>query len=332
VKLPIVTTSETKSIRGCERRHFYRYVLGYRPISTPRALAFGTVSHAGLEAWWATAGDFKAASAALVDAHRESELDGYDLIKADVMLLGYHARWHNEDVKVLGVEQEFLVPIVHPDRKTTHVVQLAGKLDALCEIDGKVFIPEHKTKASSVADGSYWEALRGDVQVSNYIIAAQSLGYDCQSVLYDVLVKPEDPLKATPQEKRKYKKGTGELYANQRAEDEGPETYRARITALIEENPDKYYQRAVIGRMPHELEESQRDLWDAAERILAAHTRAYHPRNTDACHQYNRQCAYFEVCFGGVDIEDPIRFEKTEAHPELTITGENDNAASNAAE
>lgn len=52
VKLPLITTSELRTFRRCNREHHLAYRLGYRPTEQASALRFGTLIHKGLEAWW----------------------------------------------------------------------------------------------------------------------------------------------------------------------------------------------------------------------------------------------------------------------------------------
>jgi PD-(D/E)XK nuclease superfamily len=306
--LPIVTTSELKTFQRCQRMHHIRYTLGYKAIERAYALDFGTVVHVGLETWWATAGDIASVGAALAMAHSKSQLAPLDLVRADVMLCGYHARWIDEPITVLGVEHEFRVPIRHPDGRMHHI-DLVGKFDALCTIDGRAYIPEHKTKSEKVDSESYFEQLRADMQVSNYLIAATELGHEPGGALYDVLVKPDEPKFATPEENRKYTK-EGKLYARQRDRDESPEEYRERLTADIFSRPTEFYQRATVVRLDAELDSAREDLWDLAGAVYSAPSRSYHPRSPDACRSFGRACDYWGVCWGAGDLEDSTKYVK----------------------
>lgn len=313
-KLPIITTSEIQCFQRCQRLHEYKYILGYRAPEKAHALEFGSLVHTGLEKWWATAGDDNETFGALKSAHEKSALSVLDLVRADVMLTGYHARWIDEPITVLGVEQEFCVPVRHPSG-AVHTIKLAGKWDAICTIDGRVFFPEHKTKSEKVETEGYFAALRGNLQVSNYLIAATELGHEPGGALYDVLVKPPEPKLATPIENRKYTK-EGNLYAKQRAEDESPEEYRARLVALVSAAPEDFYQRATVLRLEHELEAARLDLWHMAEALSAE--RQYSPRNPDACRGFGRTCEFFEVCFGGADLESSGFVKLDNPHQELS--------------
>lgn len=306
--LPIITTSEAKCFQQCQRKHHIRYTLGYKPIERAQPLEFGTLTHAGLEAWWATAGDMATVADALSTTHAASKLDALDLVRADVMLSGYHARWIDEPITVLSVEHEFRLPIHHPDGRAHHM-DLVGKFDALCTIDGRAYVPEHKTKSAKVDSDGYFEQLRADMQVSNYLIAATELGYEPGGALYDVLVKPDDPKRATPEESRKYTK-EGKLYAKQRDRDESAEEYRERLTADICAAPNEFYQRATVVRTDAELDNARRDLWELAEAVYQAPSRAYHPRSPDACRSFGRACSYWGACWGGESLEDSGRYVK----------------------
>lgn len=316
-RLPVITTSQVKCFQRCQRLHELKYILGYKPIQRAHALDFGTLVHKGLETWWATAGQLALASAAMAAEHAGSEtLSGYDLIRADVMLAGYHARWIDESITVLSVEHEFRVPIWHDGRE--HHVELVGKFDALCEIDGRAYVPEHKTRSDKVDSTSYFEALRSDMQVSNYLIAAEALGYEPGGALYDVLVKPGEPKLATPEESRKYTKA-GVLYAKQRDRDEEPEEYRARLLEDIAEHPEEYYQRATVVRFDTELDAARADLWALADAIWASYSRAFHPRSPGACRDFARPCEFAPVCWEGASLKDSEKYEQLEnPHQEIS--------------
>lgn len=306
--LPIITTSEAKAFQRCQRLHFYRYILGFRSVERAHPLDFGSLTHAGLEAWWITAGDMDRVSEAMRVYHAKSQLDSLDLIRADAMLCGYHARWIDEPITVLAVEHEFRVPIRHPDGRVHHM-DLVGKFDALCSIDGLAYIPEHKTKSEKVAAEGYFEQLRADMQVSNYLIAAVELGWSPGGALYDVLVKPSEPKRATPEENRKYTKD-GRLYAKQRDRDETQDEYRERLFADISATPEDYYQRATVVRLDAELDSARLDLWELADAVFAAPSRAHHPRSPDACRAFGRVCSYWGACWGGERLEDSAKFVK----------------------
>lgn len=50
-RLPLLTNSEMAAARACDRLHHFRYDLGYVSVDDTHAQRFGTLVHAGLEAW-----------------------------------------------------------------------------------------------------------------------------------------------------------------------------------------------------------------------------------------------------------------------------------------
>jgi hypothetical protein len=50
----VLTNSRIRCFQTCKRKHYYQYELGIERIDAEEreALAFGTLYHAGLEAWW----------------------------------------------------------------------------------------------------------------------------------------------------------------------------------------------------------------------------------------------------------------------------------------
>lgn len=212
-------------------------------------------------------------------------------------------------------------------------------------------VVEHKTTSSDIGPGSsYWKRLTLDTQVSQYLGAEER----AEGMLYDVIRKPSiRPFKATPPEERKYtlpsskacpeckrKNGMapphlidgrvqcaegrivtdpgGKLYASQREADETPEEFAVRLRADISEDPNKYYQRGVIVRLPEERREAARDTWLVAGSIRESMRLDAWPRNPSSCDAYGRTCDYWAVCAGETTIDDAARFRTAETpHEEL---------------
>lgn len=329
-RLPLLTVSRAKSFRRCPRHHQNAYELGFRPASESSPLYFGKLWHLMLEAWWSGKGY---AAAAEVLANLPGELDPFERVKLEELMLGYDARWCDVALETLAVEVEFETELVNPQTDTaSRTWRLAGKIDAIAREGHRTLVVEHKTTSEDIAPGSpYWQKLRIDAQVSTYLVGARSLGYDPAAVLYDVVAKPAlRPLKATPEDQRKYKKDTGELYANQRASDETPEEFRARLRAHIIENPERYYGRGEVVRLLSDEQEAAFDLWQTGRAIREAQLANRHPRNPDACFQWSRACEYFDVCTGAASLTDSSRFRKVETPHEELGNAANDTSESAA--
>jgi len=338
--IEVITKSRLAAYNLCARYHSYVYNLGYRSI-LPRELAeWGTLFHAGLDAWWSTYARTTAeeppldgmalANALAAFAKLRSELPALDdtaIAKAEIMMAAYDARWAPtmHEWEVLGVEVEFITTI--PGRKRLRV---AGKLDKLLRrrATGEIFYGEHKTTGADLSAGStYWSRLRMDPQVSIYFGGCRELGHEPVGCLYDVIDRPAQKLfKATPVELRKYTKATAKepsrLYSTQRENDETVEEFRARLGALIAENPDAYFARAEVVRLETELEESARDVEAVALQIRDSASADYAPRNPNACFLYNRPCDFLDACSGVASLDDGTKFTRiANVHPELSLVG-----------
>lgn len=339
MKLPVVTNSEMTCFRRCQREHYYSYRLGYRAAEDVESIRFGTLIHAGLERWWLGEGVDAAIQAAVAGA-----ADAFETAKARALLLGYDARWCNEDAgEVLGVEVQFLAPLVNPETGApSRTYQLGGKMDAL---QHKRFV-EHKTTSQEIGAGSvYWQRLRINSQISTYYAGARALGIDIESCLYDVLRKPAlrpgtVPLKCEAGFKivldangeRVYCKTSkkGELPKPRETADsaqgyvlqtrpETPEEFETRLIEEIAANPDKYYQRGEVVRLETDEREAALDAWQLTRAMREVELLGRTVRNPDACERFGKLCSFFPICTGAGSLEDEARFVRVQnVHQELS--------------
>jgi hypothetical protein len=301
----LLTASRLRAERVCPRLHWIQYELGYRPAVAAHALAFGTLVHSALEAWWRAYGTPAALNDGLAVIQAAKDVDPFDLARAREMLRGYDARWQGAPYKVIAVEQQFETSLVNPLNGIAHdAFRLAGKIDAIVRDEqGRYLVVEHKTSGEDISPGSeYYRRLRLDSQISVYVAGARALGFDVTGCIYDVLGKPKlKPLKAN----------------TKRAADETPDEHAVRVAADIAENPSDYYQRAEIVRLEEEMTEAMLDVWQTAERIQLAERAQRAPKNPDSCVRFGRLCEFWAVCSGEASLCDNPAFKKTVAHPEL---------------
>lgn len=333
--LPILTSSSAKTFRRCAREYHYRYELQRVPTSRPGdARDFGTLIHVGLEAWWNAVGLSLNTEETLIrtwEAMRAKNPEALDLIRAEELMLGYHVRWFDESsaqYDVLGVELEFVAPLVNPDTGApSRTFERAGKLDLLLRerSSQRVLVGEHKTTSEQMEAGdTYWRQLTLDSQVSTYLEGSKALGVDVAACLYDVIGKPKlEPYEATPVEIRKYTKPTKanpepRLYANQRAEDETPVEFRERFRAHIQGNIERYFRRGEIVRLEDETAEAMFDDWRVGKQIRESQIAQRWPRNVDSCRRFGRLCSYHPVCTRTQEIDDPLFYRVERAHGELS--------------
>lgn len=327
------------TLHTCLRKYKYKYVDRLVEPTTD-SQAYGKAMHAAYETWLRTYD--RGAEARLIVAHAsiaESGLNAVEAIRAHAVMEGYELRWGAVPWRVLAVEIPFRYDL------GGHV--LIGVIDAIIqdETDARVYVVEHKNTVSDIAPGTaYWEMLTIDRQVSVYVDGASMLGYEIAGVIYDAIGKPKhDRLLATPEEARKYTKGKGcklcggthggkggikrgdgcatcnqtgwfeepKLYENQRAEDETPESFDARVRAAIAEHPEVFYQRATIVRTDDELPKMRSDLLETIRLARMCEVLDMWPRgNTHACRSFGTACAFIPLCNGSADLSDESRFPR----------------------
>jgi len=322
----LLTHSRLACFRSCPRKHFLRYECGLRPAETSTALRVGQAFHRALESQYRN-GDVAIAMA-------ECLTDPYDMAIVAAMFRGHERQWKDQQLKAVAVELPFEIPLVNPQTGApTPIWNLAGVIDRIVELpDGRLALMEHKTTARDFAPGAdYWVRLHLDSQLSIYIIAARKLGYDIQTILYDVTRRPLlRPYKATPEEDRKYTKA-GALYANQHDVDETPEGFAARVSAAIAADPDKHFARIEIARLDQDLEETAWELWQQQIAIREAQRSQRWFKNPESCFGNNGSCEYLPICSGsGLNGGIPPGFMKIEdVHPEINRVASAGQAAQN---
>lgn len=310
----LLTHSRLACFRACPRRHFIRYELGIKPVSDDLPRRIGSAYHAALDA--ADRGTDPAVAIAALD-------DAYEAAMVAQMFIGHARRYADEWMEPVASEVEFDLPLVNPETgAATPIWRMAGKIDSIVRLpDGRLALLEYKTTSRDFAPGAdYWQRLHLDQQLSIYVIAARALGYDVQTVIYDVTRRPgQRPLKATPEASRKYT-AKGALYANQREVDETPEEYAARIVADIEARPDHYFARIEIARLDQDIAECAADLWDQQLAVRECQRSRRWWRNPEACQTAIGACDYLPICINR-DLADrtPDGYVRdTNLHPELS--------------
>jgi hypothetical protein len=309
----LITHSRLATLRACPRKHLIRYELGLRPSETSLALRVGTAFHAAIEA------DAKQEDPEAAIGDRMP--DPYDMALVAAMFYGYKRRWADAPVETIAAEQAFEMPLVNPETGApTPLFRLAGVIDRIVKLpDGRLALMESKTTSRDFSiGGDYWNRLHLDSQLSIYLIAARHAGYDIQTILYDVTKRPaQRPLKATPLDKRNYKKD-GTLYANQRDRDESPEEYAARVAESI--GPENYA-RIEIARLDQDLADTAADLWEQQLALRSMQKSRAWWRNPGACYDGTGfHCEYLAICQNrDLETVTPSGYTRSaDRHPELT--------------
>lgn len=316
----VLTHSSLKTFRQCKKKYFFQYEQGIETVKESEPLFFGSLMHEGI-AVYSKNHSVQDAIDVMTNIVNETTQDEFVLAKAIAMMEGYATQYNNEPYLYVEIEKEYRAPLLNPETaRSSQTFELAGKIDAIvkCETD-RFMIKEIKTTSESIdAESPYWQRLMMDAQISNYFIGAEVLGYKINSCVYDVLKKPTlTPYKATPIEKRQFKKD-GTLYASQRDKDETPQEYYERLASDIKENPSKYYARKEIARSENDLKDFLTDVWDEAQILKEKKRNGIFSRNTEACITVYGTCPFWSACVGAASIDDHTLYRKKGSkHTEL---------------
>lgn len=203
----------------------------------------------------------------------------------------------------------------------------------------RVFLWETKTTSEDITPGStFWMRTILDPQLSLYIPALRTMGYDPIGCIYDVLLKPKQEPSAIPirdennmkivldasgervrtKDGKKWRETGGDGFVLQ-TRPETPEEYGVRCLAAIVEDPDRFFGRDKVVRLEADEREAAFDVWSTASQMREARRLKMYPRNPDSCIAWSRECDYLRVCAGQADIMDPFLFKNEEPHVELKL-------------
>jgi hypothetical protein len=266
-----------------------------------------------------------------------SDDPGQQLVAAKVrgLMRGYDARWRDAGYVPVAVEQTVIADLVNieTERKSRSFF-IAGKLDVVCEYQGRRVLIDHKTTSNDIADPNapYWRQLVIEGQASHYLLLEWLNGRKIDTAVWDCLKKPSiRPKKLTKAERaavvasRKYfgeKLDDSELERLQTDETESLVMYEHRLAHdCTVERPEYYFQRRGVPRLDSEIHEYAKELWAHSQDMLHANREEYHPRNSGACFTYGTACQFLGVCSGHESIESDKWQRKSQVHTELNLDG-----------
>lgn len=293
-----------------------RYELALAPEQEELSLRVGTAFHDAKEAL-----DIGADPWAAITKH--GTLDEYDAALVAAMVTVHGERWTGDTLEVIASELSFDLPLRNPDTgASTPVWRIAGKIDRIYRLpSGILAVQDYKTTTDDISPGSdFWLRLSLDQQMSIYVLAARELGYDVQTILYDVTVRPLlRPYRKTPDDKIQLKKD-GTPYANTRMHNETPFEFTVRVAEAMRAEPDRYFARHEIARLDADLEETRAEIWSQQLQMREMQRSGRWYRNPGACVQPFR-CQFLPICAQRHTSQTlvPRGFQRLESvHPELT--------------
>ena len=179
----VMTASRLNSFGSCMRRHFWSYEIGLRSTEVGNALRIGSAWARATEARWKGA-DYETA---LVAAIPEGiDMDAVSCNTVAALLAGYY--------DLYGPIEN--LARIHPEVQFEHDLiegfTAQGKMDGLgSDSDNMSVIVEGKTTSERLdSDSPYWDRLRFNIQLLQYVVAAGKGGWDIDRVIYDVCRKP----------------------------------------------------------------------------------------------------------------------------------------------
>ena len=323
-KPQLLTNSRIECFNRCPFEHDLAYNKGLRREVTEEPLRIGTVFHDALHDMRMGAGpEFFAAGIRsryhLVPDWADEHTWRAEGEKIAQMVLAYAWRWSTCTWELISSEQSGTMPILNAAGNAAKGWLYAGKWDVIWRLDdARIALTDTKTTSEDI-DGSsdFWRAKRINNQLTRYADIARRKGIEIDTLIYDAVRKPSlERKRATPIEKRKYRKKDGALYADQREEPETLEVYGERIRVEMVENHEKYFRREEMPRTDRDYADSRADLWEQYQTIRTG--RVF--KNPSACINRGWRCQFLDFChsFDSLNGETPEGFVKLDfPHPEL---------------
>ncbi len=308
---------------SCQQKFILRHIYGLRKQSLPKHRITGTLFHHGLERILKMARETMILTDdQITEAMREIETsmdaevdristescmvspwDVENIEYCRVQSLAMVEAWARTQLsrfmqfKIIGVEQTFrslgVGPLLHMG---------AGKIDGIVELNGDLYVLEHKTRARM--DTLNTGYLSMDLQANWYMaLAASRLGRPIKGFIYNAVKKPQHRMSA---------KGLGS------------EELRKRMVAAMMADADGYF--ALIDIIA-DAADVQRNLDNMTKVVMAILKTGQKDitMNPTACEQYGG-CEYRALCSNGADVCKPItiknnielsQFEFAPNHTEL---------------
>ena len=346
------THSSIGTLRTCPRKYWIEYEQKVRPDREAEPLRIGSAYHDAremddddLEVGLARIADRYSNPPAWCETEEQHQAWAAECVVVLEMYRGY--RTHAiKPFEVIASELEFSIPI--PGLKK---VRNAGKVDKLVKLDdGRLAVLEIKTCGEDIDPTSdYWHRLRMDAQITRYYSAARHMGFDAQTIVYDVTRKPTTRPKNIPkasieeivetatyhgfhidpmdrlivrQERDRHLEAEGDIPKSKRKVPkirETPGLFAVRLREMIDADPTRYYQSIEIPRTTRDLEVFDEKMLDDVAEIRFRRSKGVWQKNDRACNAMGR-CPYLDICANHIDIEHetPDGFVRISTpHPEL---------------
>lgn len=269
-----ISNNSISIMKSCQKKYYWNYVEGLRPIRKTNVLSLGTILHKAFEIYYN--GDSLAGFKHIQDTTNDLIANALPEDLEDIRIMQYTltGMWNYHPFKVsdfqkIEPELEFRVKV-----PGTRGIVFVGKIDGLVtDLNGRKWIRELKTTSQPFSQ--FEVRSRQSAQGTGYLWAMKKLGYQVEGILYEYIKKPL------------LRKGVNETM----------DGYGQRIMYDYGNRPDVYYKRHPSYRPDVELDLFESDLRNAALDIRKrTHDNRWH-RNPDQCWNYNSECPYLKICF-----------------------------------
>ncbi len=269
-----VSNNSTSIMRSCQKKYYWNYIEGLKPIRKTNALSMGGIIHKAFEIYYN--GDSFAAFKYIQETTDEliatvppEEVEDLRIMKYTLTGIWNYHPFKTSDFKEIFPEMEFRVRV-----PGTRGIVYVGKIDGLVvDLNGRLWIRELKTTSQPFSQ--FEVRCRQSAQGTGYMWALKQMGKSIEGILYDYVKKPL------------LRKGVNETM----------DGYGQRIMHDYGNRPDVYYKRHPSYRSDLELDLFEEDLRQVALDIRKrTHDQRWH-RNTDQCWNYNSECPYLKICF-----------------------------------
>ncbi|KKN15951.1 hypothetical protein LCGC14_0980840 [marine sediment metagenome] len=241
----------------CHKKFYWRMIRHLTPKDVATALMFGRDIHEALRIYYTKGLD--KALAWFGETYKEKPFEKLRTIDNGLkMLKGYAEVYMHEPFNIIATEVGFSVPFGD--------IMYAGRLDALVEWGGDLYVLEHKTTAG--LRGNYFKQWSPHMQIEGYIYAAEQFtGRKCMGCVVNALEVWKDVQKTTAKTKR-----------------------------LAD-----HYGRSPESRSKEQLDEFCWEVRDTVDEIRMCTREMKWRKQKHTCFSYNYECPFKQLCMYGDD-------------------------------
>lgn len=265
-----ISYSAIRRFGNCRKSFKFRYKDRIEPIRISDALSFGKLIHECLVALYTGAPYPFVISQNYPDI--SDKWQAHHKALATGIMLGYVAKYRNEDINVITTELEYNCAIINPKtRRQSRKYRLHGFLDMVEDRNKDIWIWEHKT--TSRLDENYIARIWHDLQIMQYVIGYErDTGKRVKGIVYDIIKKVQ------------LRQGKNETF----------DEFLKRIEVRYLTDKSLFHREEIL-RDELRLHEVEQELWQITQDI--GKCKNYY-KNRAQCYVFG-ECEFFKICNSG---------------------------------